>query len=194
MAEDAVDEGTGHAPVVHDWKDLTKLSLGALGVVYGDIGTSPLYALKECVSGSHAVEVSPANILGILSLVFWAMTLVVTIKYLPFIMRADNHGEGGILALFALVIPKGAFAGRPGVRVLTLLVLGLFGAGLRSGESVITPAISVLSAVEGLGKINHTLEPVVVPLTIGIIVALFMVQRFGTGRIGSIFGWIMLIW
>ena len=170
------------------------LALGALGVVYGDIGTSPLYALKECVNGPHGVAPTPENVFGILSLVTWALLLVVVVKYLTFIMRADNQGEGGILALFALVIPKGAFRGDAGWRARMLMYLGLFGAGLLFGESMLTPAISVLSAVEGLGLITTRLGALVVPITCVILVALFMVQRFGTGKVGMVFGWVMLVW
>jgi KUP system potassium uptake protein len=131
---------------------LLTLSLGALGVVYGDIGTSPLYALKECFNGPHGVFVSPANVLGVLSLVFWALAFVVTFKYLALVMRADNRGEGGILALMALV---GKYEStKRGRRVL--LMLGLFGAALLYGDGVITPAISVLSAVEGAARASST--------------------------------------
>jgi len=169
---------------------LAALALGALGVVYGDIGTSPLYALKECFTGRHGVEPTPANVLGILSLVFWAMTFVVTFKYLSFVMRADNRGEGGILALQALVSRKDP--NRRGRKVL--LLLGLFGAALLYGDGVITPAISVLSAVEGVAVAAPALTPLVVPLTVLLLAGLFLIQRSGTARVGAIFGPIMLAW
>ncbi|MFT3765489.1 MAG: potassium transporter Kup [Minicystis sp.] len=167
------------------------LMLGALGVVYGDIGTSPLYAMKECFSADspHHVAATSANVLGILSLIFWSLTLVVTLKYLVFIMRADNEGKGGILALLALLPQKGI-----GVAQGALVLLVLFGASLLSGEGVITPAISVLSAVEGLEVATSKLQPVVLPLTCGILVALFAIQRRGTGGIGVVFGPITLLW
>jgi KUP system potassium uptake protein len=169
---------------------LAALSLGALGVVYGDIGTSPLYALKECFTGRHGVEPTPQNVLGILSLVFWAMTFVVTFKYLSFVMRADNRGEGGILALQALVSRKDP--NRHGRKVL--LMLGIVGAALLYGDGIITPAISVLSAVEGVTVAAPALTPLVVPLTVLILAGLFLIQRTGTARVGAIFGPIMLAW
>jgi KUP system potassium uptake protein len=185
----------GHTP--HTRRELMKLALGAMGVVYGDIGTSPLYAIKECVHGPHAVIVNRANVLGILSLMIWALILIVVVKYLTFVTRAHNQGEGGILALFALVTPKGSAyssSERPRGGVLVLLMMGLFGAGLLFGESAITPAISVLSAVEGLSLATHALDPFVIPITCGILVALFMVQRMGTGGIGRVFGPVMTVW
>jgi KUP system potassium uptake protein len=169
-----------------------KLAIPALGVVYGDIGTSPLYAVKECFSGDHRVVASTANVLGILSLIVWTLTLVVTVKYLTFILRADNRGEGGILALLALVPRKKPASAVEGPGLLVLLVL--FGAALLYGDGVITPAISVLSAVEGLGVATRALEPAVVPLTVVTLVALFMAQKRGTGAVGIVFGPIMLAW
>jgi KUP system potassium uptake protein len=169
---------------------LAALALGALGVVYGDIGTSPLYALKECFNGRHGVDPTPQNVLGILSLVFWAMTFVVTFKYLSFVMRADNRGEGGILALQALVSRNDPnHRGRQ-----VLLLLGIFGAALLYGDGVITPAISVLSAVEGVAVAAPALTPLVVPLTVLILAGLFFIQRTGTARVGAVFGPIMLVW
>jgi KUP system potassium uptake protein len=169
---------------------LLTLSLGALGVVYGDIGTSPLYALKECFNGTHAVFVSPENVLGVLSLVFWALTFVVTFKYLALVMRADNRGEGGILALMALV---GKYeATKRGRKIL--LLLGLFGAALLYGDGVITPAISVLSAVEGVVVAAPALERFVVPATVLILVGLFLIQKHGTATVGALFGPVMLVW
>jgi KUP system potassium uptake protein len=167
------------------------LMLGALGVVYGDIGTSPLYAMKECFSPSspHHIAPSSANVLGVLSLIFWSLALVVTLKYLSFIMRADNEGKGGILALLALLPQKGI-----GVAQGALVLLVLFGASLLSGEGVITPAISVLSAVEGLEVATSRLKPVVLPLTCIILIALFAIQKRGTGGIGVMFGPLTLLW
>jgi KUP system potassium uptake protein len=170
---------------------LALLTLTALGVVYGDIGTSPLYALRECFHGSHAVEVSAANVMGVLSLVFWALVIVVTIKYVVFILRADNKGEGGILSLAALVVPmRSAQSGRRRV----LLLLGLFGAALLYGDGALTPSVSVLSAVEGLEVATPGLQPYVVPISIAILVALFSFQRHGTARMGRVFGPIIILW
>jgi KUP system potassium uptake protein len=178
----------GHA--AHHGSSLLKLALGALGVVYGDIGTSPLYALKECFNGPHGVTATPENVMGVLSLVFWAMTFVVTFKYLTFVMRADNRGEGGILALMALVSQRET--SKLGRR--TLLILGLFGAALLYGDGVITPAISVLGAVEGVAVAAPSLEHLIVPATVVILVGLFAIQRRGTATVGAVFGPIMLVW
>ncbi|HEX4347628.1 MAG TPA: potassium transporter Kup [Vicinamibacterales bacterium] len=165
------------------------LVLAALGVVYGDIGTSPLYALRECFGGSHPIPVTEANVLGVLSLILWSLIITVSVKYLLFVMRADNGGEGGILALVALVRSKA------GERAHWLLIaIGLFGAALLYGDGMITPAISVLSAVEGLGIATHVFEPFVVPITVVILIGLFMVQRRGTAGIGKVFGPIMIVW
>ncbi|HEU5357708.1 MAG TPA: potassium transporter Kup [Gemmatimonadales bacterium] len=169
---------------------LAGLSLGALGVVYGDIGTSPLYALTECFRGVHSVEPTRDNIFGVLSLVFWALTFVVTFKYLLFVMRADNRGEGGILALFALVRPRGSAHGRAWV----IVGLGLFGAALLYGDGVITPAITVLGAVEGVSVATPAFQHLVVPLSVAILVALFWFQKRGTAAIGRVFGPVMLVW
>lgn len=176
----------------HGHKSSTALlTLGALGVVFGDIGTSPLYALKECFNPRHGIPLTHDNVLGILSLIFWAITLVVSIKYLLFIMRADNNGEGGIMALLALTLRNEQ---RHPQRRLALIVIGLFGAALFFGDGIITPAISVLSAVEGLQVAAPGLSPFVVPITIGVLVALFMMQRHGTGSMGVLFGPVMLLW
>ena len=171
---------------------LITLSLAALGVVYGDIGTSVLYAMRECFHGPHAVEATQDNVLGVLSLIFWALVIVVSIKYLVFILRADNRGEGGILALMALALPADDAGRRATTSVLVLL--GLFGAALLYGDGMITPAISVLSAVEGLKLATPLFEPYVMPITIVILVALFAVQRRGTASVGAVFGPITMIW
>jgi KUP system potassium uptake protein len=176
----------------HASSSLAALALGAIGVVFGDIGTSPLYALKECVSKDHGVPPTPDNIYGLLSLIFWALTMVVTVKYLTFIMRADNHGEGGILALLALLPDRLRQTRSGGVRALAALVL--FGAALLYGDGIITPAISVLSAVEGLEVAAPKLQPYVVPITCLVLLGLFALQRRGTGGIGAIFGPIMVLW
>ncbi|MEO8704649.1 MAG: potassium transporter Kup [Kofleriaceae bacterium] len=179
-------------------RELALASLGALGVVYGDIGTSPLYAMKECLAWDPAGKASPHaaiptadNVLGVLSLMFWALMLVICVKYVMFVLRADNKGEGGILALAALVEGDQPKRRR---RLAIPLLLGLFGAGLLFGDGIITPAISVLGAMEGLSEQSPALSYLVVPITIGIIVGLFVVQRYGTGRIGIAFGPVMLIW
>ena len=169
---------------------LGTLMLGALGVVYGDIGTSPLYTLQAAFNGEHAVAVSHDNVLGVLSLVFWSLMIIVTLKYVLIIMRADNRGEGGIMALTALVL---RVARNPRRRWL-LTSLGLFGASLFYGDSIITPAISVLSAVEGLEVATPMLKPYVVPVSICILVVLFVVQSRGTASVGAWFGPVMLLW
>jgi len=199
MSEDAaagVTADPGHAPRAESARDLAAVSIAALGVVYGDIGTSPLYAFKECFTPPHGVAPTPANVLGILSLFFWSLTLVIVVKYLTFIMRADNHGEGGILALLALVSAerRGGSAEKTSRRALTLIFLGLFGAALLYGDGMITPAISVLSAVEGLGVATHALDQYIVPITCGILIALFMVQKRGTASVGAVFGPATLVW
>jgi KUP system potassium uptake protein len=188
--ESPADAAPGHAHGSH--AGLISLSLGALGVVYGDIGTSPLYALKECVHGPHAVAPTDANIQSLLSLMFWSVTLVVGGKYLGYITRADNEGEGGILALLAL-LPKHKRERGPG-RLGLLVGLMLFGAALLYGDGVITPAMTVLSAVEGLRLATDVFDPLVVPITVGILVAVFIAQKHGTAMIGRVFGPIMLLW
>ncbi|MBN1608604.1 MAG: potassium transporter Kup [Polyangiaceae bacterium] len=167
-----------------------QLALGALGVVYGDVGTSPLYALRECFSATHGVPVTAANVLGVLSLVIWSLTLIVSVKYLLYVLRADNKGEGGILALSAL-----ASTSRRDTRVYPVLIgLGVLGASLLTGEGIITPAISVLSAVEGIEVAAPRTADWVIPITIAILVALFLFQRRGTAKVGSVFGPITLAW
>ena len=169
---------------------LAALTLGALGVVYGDIGTSPLYALKEVFHGGHVAATS-ANILGVLSLIFWTMTIIVSVKYVLLILRADNNGEGGLIAMLALATT--AVKDKPALRNL-LMTVGLFGTAIFYGDAVITPAISVLSAVEGLGVAAPQLQGVVIPITLVVLAGLFAVQRFGTGGIGKFFGPIMMVW
>jgi len=167
------------------------LTLGALGVVYGDIGTSPLYALRECFHGAHAIAPTHENVLGVLSLIFWSLTLIISIKYVIFVMRADNKGEGGILALLALVAQSPDAHRRSRAMVVAL---GLFGAALLYGDGMITPAISVLGAVEGLGVATHIFEPYIVPVAALILFVLFLIQSHGTARVGSLFGPVMIVW
>ncbi|HEV8435994.1 MAG TPA: potassium transporter Kup [Thermoanaerobaculia bacterium] len=170
---------------------LLVLSLGALGVVYGDIGTSPLYALRECFHPHHGVRPTPDNVIGILSLIFWSLTIVISFKYLVFVMRADNRGEGGILALMSLVRARGS--GSSQAR-LFLVALGLFGAALLYGDGMITPAISVLSAIEGIDVATPVFGLYIVPVTIVVLIILFLLQRAGTARVGAVFGPVMLVW
>jgi KUP system potassium uptake protein len=179
-------------PHQHGKRDLLGLSLGALGIVYGDIGTSPLYSLRECFHGEHGIAPTHANVLGVLSLVFWVLIVTISIKYLIFVMRADNHGEGGILALMALVPSKLRIAGPGGHWVL--VALGIFGASLLYGDGMITPAISVLSAVEGLQVATPFFNPYIIPITLVILFCLFLIQQRGTAGIGKLFGPVMILW
>ena len=175
-----------------DNKRFATLTLAALGIVYGDIGTSPLYSIKEVFGGAHhPVPINPDNVLGILSLFFWSLIIVVTLKYVAFIMRANNKGEGGIIALMTLALHNGDPASR---RQRLLIALGLFGAALFYGDGVITPAISVLSAVEGLELITPTFKPYILPITLSVLVGLFLFQRRGTASVGALFGPVMVIW
>src|SRR5687768_2979146 len=167
------------------------LTLLALGVVFGDIGTSPLYAVKETFSTDHGIALTDENILAGLSLMFWSLMAVVSLKYVLLIMRADNRGEGGIMALIALATK--AIKEHPRWRI-PLLVIGVFGASLFYGDAVLTPAISVLSAVEGLEVGTEALKPYVVPIAAGVLVALFMIQRHGTGAVGRVFGPVCALW
>ncbi len=167
------------------------LSLSALGVVFGDIGTSPIYAIRESFHLSHGLTPDHDNTLGILSLIFWSLILVISVKYLLLVLRADNRGEGGIIALTALISPPGE---RSRGRRKILALLGLFGAALLYGDSMITPAISVLSAIEGLEVVMPFFQPYVIPITIGILVALFFFQRRGTAGVGAVFGPVTLVW
>lgn len=172
-------------------RSLLVMSLAALGVVYGDIGTSPLYAFKQCFQGAYRVAATPENVLGILSLIVWALIIIVSIKYLLLILQADNRGEGGIIALVALLNPWRAARGS---RRNILMVMGLFGAALLYGDGTITPAISVLSAIEGLKVETTAFDPYVVPISVVILLALFASQRHGTTKIGTFFGPVMLAW
>ncbi len=185
IADDPHTHGVPHG------KQLVLLSLGALGVVFGDIGTSPLYSVRECLHGQHGVGVSSGSVLGVLSLIFWALTLIISIKYVGYVLRADNQGEGGILALMALVTTSPKVT-KSQIRVA--VTLGLIGAALLFGDGVITPAISVLSAVEGLEVATPKFSPYVVPLSIVILIGLFRVQKRGTGDVGAVFGPIMVVW
>jgi KUP system potassium uptake protein len=186
----AIRERLPEAPSKADrWRRLGVLIVGSLGVVYGDIGTSPLYALRECFFGRYAVAPSDANVLGVLSLIAWSLILVISIKYLAFVLRADNDGEGGILALMELVRRPTRGLGRK-----IVVAVGLFGAALLYGDGMITPAISVLSAVEGLNVATDVFRPYVIPITVAILVGLFAVQRLGTAGIAKLFGPTMVLW
>ena len=188
--DEADESGAGHLAGGHAGTKM--LALGALGVVYGDIGTSPLYALRETFNGKgHEMIVDQTNVFGVCSLAFWSLVVIISIKYLMFVMRADNKGEGGILALTSLVMPRG-----PGhvVRAGLLVSLGVFGTSLLYGDGVITPAISVLSAVEGLEEVSASMADLVIPIALVILVLLFVVQRRGTGAMGRVFGPIMVVW
>ena len=169
--------------------------VGALGVVYGDLGTSPLYSIREAFeSPNHRLAVDEVNVLGAVSIIVWTLVIIIAVKYVALVLRADNHGEGGILALTALVAPHEtsprARRGRTGLLVL----LGLFGTALLFGDGMITPAISVLSAVEGFELVSPGLDSYIVPLAVAILVALFAIQRFGTGTVGRLFGPVMVVW
>ncbi|GGA01724.1 putative potassium transport system protein kup [Elstera cyanobacteriorum] len=170
---------------------LFKLALAAVGVVFGDIGTSPLYTLRECFTGHHALPLTEDNILGILSLIIWSITFVVTVKYVLFVMRIDNEGEGGVLALLALAL---RYVKKARYGAGTLVALGLFGAALFYGDSVITPAISVLSAMEGLKVATPVFDPFIVPFTLLVITGLFAIQSRGTEKVGTFFGPIVALW
>jgi KUP system potassium uptake protein len=170
---------------------MAPLVIGAIGVVYGDIGTSPLYTLRQCFTGTHSLSLAPENVLGILSIIFWALVIVVTLKYVTLIMRADNRGEGGILALTALV--SRGIARQARLR-WWLVGIGIFGAAMFYGDGMITPAISVLGAVEGLEVIAPQLHPFIVPVTLVIILVLFAIQKRGTASVGTLFGPVMCLW
>ena len=186
------------APPAHgDTRRIFPLTLTALGVVYGDIGTSVLYAMRECFFGSHSVRPTHDNVLGVLSLIIYSLVLVISVKYVALVMRADNQGEGGVLALTSLVPGRGG--GAAGVpRLATgrplLVALGVFGTALLYGDGMITPAISVLGAIEGLEVATPLFQPYVVPITVAILIGLFLIQKYGTHRVGGLFGPIMIIW
>jgi KUP system potassium uptake protein len=201
MAEEQVEQviseepeklqGEGQPPPEPRGRKLFLVTLGTLGVVFGDIGTSPLYALRECFFGRNPIPATPANVLGILSLIFWSLLIVISVKYLIYVMRADNEGEGGILALMALLTP---WRKRRGGERLGVITLGVFGAALLYGDGMITPAISVLSAVEGLKVATPVFDPYVIPTAGIILVLLFVFQKRGTSGIGFVFGPLMLAW
>jgi KUP system potassium uptake protein len=171
-------------------RPLFAVALTAVGVVYGDIGTSPLYAMRECFFGSHSVPATHDNVLGVLSLIIYSLLLVISFKYIVIVMRADNRGEGGILALTALIAPSSAAAGRRG----GLVLLGIFGAALLYGDGMITPAITVLSAVEGLNVATPLFQPYVVPISLVILFVVFWIQQYGTHNVGRLFGPVMVVW
>ncbi|EHK65205.1 potassium transporter Kup [Achromobacter arsenitoxydans] len=181
---------TSPAGGMHAPSSRAALILGALGVVYGDIGTSPLYTLRACLTGlSVHTDLEPAHLLGVLSILFWMLMVVVSLKYVTLVLRADNRGEGGTLALLELAVRA-----REGKLRWVLIVLGIFGAALFYGDSMITPAISVLSALEGIGIVSHTLDAWVVPIALVVLIALFAIQSHGTGAMGKLFGPVMLLW
>jgi KUP system potassium uptake protein len=177
----------------HGRSALLPLTVTTIGVVYGDIGTSPLYTIRECFFGTHSVAPTYENVLGILSLVLYALIIVVSIKYIAIVMRADNQGEGGILALTAL-LPKQHARSGPDVVKPVLVLLGIFGAALLYGDGMITPAISILGATEGLHVATPLAEPYVVPISVAILVVLFFIQQYGTHRVGRLFGPVMIVW
>ena len=172
-------------------KRLAGLTLAALGVVFGDIGTSPLYTMKECFSAYTGLKPTHEDVLGILSLITWTLIIVVSLKYVVVVMRADNRGEGGVLALMALIARR---AGLSASRRNFYVMLGMAGAALFYGDSLLTPAVTVLSSIEGLNVATRAFEPLVVPIALGVLIALFSVQRFGTGSVGRLFGPVTLLW
>src|SRR6476469_4240353 len=175
----------------HTKQSTAALALLALGIVYGDIGTSPLYAAKETFNPEHGIPLVPDNIIGGVSTIFWSLMIIVSLKYVTLVLRASNHGAGGLMTWLAL--PSGSVGQRPTLRTL-LLAIGVFGAALFYGDAVLTPAISVLSAVEGLEVGTAALKPFVVPISTGILIALFAIQRYGTGVVGLLFGPVCLAW
>lgn len=183
---------TAHRSSRMGGSSLLWLTLGALGVVFGDIGTSPLYALKECFSGEHALPPNPEHVKGVVSLIIWALISVVSLKYLVLVLKADNRGEGGVLALMALALRSARSVSQ--VKRTSKVFLGLIGAALLYGDGIITPAISVLSAVEGLSVATEVFDPYIRPITIAILVALFFIQSVGTARVGALFGPIIIVW
>src|SRR5688500_18465321 len=191
MAVTSNPNSHAHGQNGHGNVGLAGLIVGAIGVVFGDIGTSPLYTLREAFSPHYGLVADHDTVLGILSLVFWSLTIVVTVKYVSIIMRADNEGEGGIMALMALAqrcLPKAS------TTTYAVGILGVFGASLFFGDGVITPAISVLSAVEGLEVVAPQLHAWIVPITVLVLGALFATQRYGTAKVGRVFGPITMLW
>ncbi|MCX6986116.1 MAG: potassium transporter Kup [Lentisphaerae bacterium] len=188
-----MNQATNPGAKIHTKDSIYILVLGALGVVYGDIGTSPLYAFRECFSASYGIGITDANILGILSLFFWSLAITISLKYLTFLMKADNNGEGGILALMALVVHEVQKSGSKN-KLFAVTILGIIGAALLYGDGIITPSISVLSAVEGLNVATNIFEPYIIYISIAILTVLFVFQSKGTARLGSIFGPVILIW
>jgi KUP system potassium uptake protein len=192
LGRDAQKEALKRAPAAQPHsRSFPVLALAVLGVVYGDIGTSPIYALRETFNGKHPVPVSAENVLGVLSLTFWTLIVIVSIKYMVFVLRADNRGEGGTFALMALLNPD---RDQDRLRRRALVLLGILGASMLYGGAMITPAISVLSAVEGLQVAAPSLDAYVIPITVAILFALFVVQRHGTARVGAVFGPLTLVW
>src|SRR5918993_2519621 len=187
-AEAAAPNDTSHG---HAQGSLAKLAVGAIGIVFGDIGTSPIYAFRETFAGHHTLRVDQMHVYGVLSLIFWSMMIIVTLKYVMIIMRADNKGEGGSLALLALINRQ---IGEKRKWTAGIVLLGVFATALFYGDSMITPAISVLSAVEGLTTVNAGLQPWVIPIAVGILVGLFAIQSHGTARVGAFFGPVMLFY
>ena len=175
----------------HGRGSFAALTLAAIGVVFGDIGTSPLYALKACFDPTNGIPLTHDSIFGVISMVFWAFVFVVSLKYVLFVMRANNHGEGGILALMALALRTTKVGTK---RAMTLTIVGVLGACLFYGDAVITPAISVLSALEGLQVISDGLATYILPLTVAILIALFIFEKKGTAIVGGLFGPIMIVW
>lgn len=194
VAEAAASGHGGHGGHGPGKDGMAKLALGAIGVVFGDIGTSPIYAFRETFAGHHALAPDQLHIYGVLSLIFWSMMLVVSIKYVTIIMRADNKGEGGSLALLALISRSGAGGTNNGRWARGIVLLGVFATALFYGDSMITPAISVLSAVEGLTVVEASLQPLVLPIAITILVCLFLIQSRGTSKVGLLFGPVMMIY
>jgi len=191
--EEQLEPGAPEKKEPRQFSQLLLLSLTALGVVYGDIGTSPLYAVKVCFSGEGSVAPHPANIFGVVSLIFWALIIIISVKYMTYVLNADNRGEGGILALMSLVHPQGRVVK---FKRWLLVTIGLFGAALLFGDSTITPAISVLSSVEGLEVATHShiFRPYIVHITIIVLILLFAFQSQGTKVVGTVFGPVMILW
>ncbi len=191
----AADHHPSHTEILRNprGKFLLALSLGALGVVYGDIGTSPLYALRECFHGAHEIPATRSNVLGVLSLIFWALNLIISIKYIALVLRADNRGEGGVLSLLSLAVPEKRGERTRGMARWVILI-GVFGSALLYGDGIITPAVSILSAVEGLNVATPAFEKYIIPITVVLIVGLFAVQRHGTKKVGRMFGPVTLVW